>query len=192
MAFPFPSMIGFTQGVGSVRWFHPVTLPRLSAYAAPTGSRRFAPGSRARRPAVSPLDRNPGIAGAGAQPRGSGKGPGVGTARPEFNRQERRGAHFREDFPKRLDETWMKHAGTQGPAMRPCCTYSGCDPVPSGSRPTCCPPTQASEVTVRSAGMELRMLGRSGPESLPTLPRRERLRLGDRRVVPRPSASSLS
>jgi Fumarate reductase flavoprotein C-term len=26
-----------------------------------------------------------------------------------LNRQESRGAHFREDFPKRLDETWMKH-----------------------------------------------------------------------------------
>ena len=26
-----------------------------------------------------------------------------------FNRQESRGAHFREDFPRRLDETWMKH-----------------------------------------------------------------------------------
>jgi succinate dehydrogenase / fumarate reductase, flavoprotein subunit len=26
-----------------------------------------------------------------------------------LNRQESRGAHFRDDFPKRLDETWMKH-----------------------------------------------------------------------------------
>jgi succinate dehydrogenase / fumarate reductase flavoprotein subunit len=26
-----------------------------------------------------------------------------------LNRQESRGAHFREDFPKRLDATWMKH-----------------------------------------------------------------------------------
>jgi succinate dehydrogenase / fumarate reductase flavoprotein subunit len=26
-----------------------------------------------------------------------------------LNRQESRGAHFREDFPRRLDETWMKH-----------------------------------------------------------------------------------
>ena len=26
-----------------------------------------------------------------------------------LNRQESRGAHFREDFPERLDETWMKH-----------------------------------------------------------------------------------
>jgi succinate dehydrogenase / fumarate reductase flavoprotein subunit len=26
-----------------------------------------------------------------------------------LNRQESRGAHFREDFPKRLDETWMRH-----------------------------------------------------------------------------------
>ena len=26
-----------------------------------------------------------------------------------LNREESRGAHFREDFPKRLDETWMKH-----------------------------------------------------------------------------------
>jgi succinate dehydrogenase / fumarate reductase, flavoprotein subunit len=26
-----------------------------------------------------------------------------------LNRQESRGAHFREDFPKRLDEAWMKH-----------------------------------------------------------------------------------
>jgi succinate dehydrogenase / fumarate reductase flavoprotein subunit len=26
-----------------------------------------------------------------------------------LNRQESRGAHFREDFPKRLDGTWMKH-----------------------------------------------------------------------------------
>jgi succinate dehydrogenase / fumarate reductase flavoprotein subunit len=26
-----------------------------------------------------------------------------------LNRQESRGAHFREDFPKRIDGTWMKH-----------------------------------------------------------------------------------
>jgi len=31
------------------------------------------------------------------------------TVAGALNRQESRGAHFREDFPKRLDETWMKH-----------------------------------------------------------------------------------
>jgi hypothetical protein len=64
----------------------------------------------------------------------------------------------------------------------PCFTCSGCDPVPSGSRPTCYPPTQASEVTAnKERGDGTAYAWPFWPESLPTLPRRERLRLDDRR-----------